>query len=59
VHLVELHAQVGNAGEQLFLGFQLQQKPSQLFWMARSSSSSASKPVAITPPSRTRAAGSS
>jgi uncharacterized membrane protein len=34
-------------------------KPSQLSWMARSSSSSASWPVAITPPSRTSAAGSS
>ena len=33
-------------------------KASQFWLMARSSSSSASKPVAMTPPSRTRAAGS-
>jgi hypothetical protein len=59
VHLVELHAQVGNAGAGALARFQVQQKRVAVVWMARSSSSSASKPVAITPPSRTSAAGSS
>ena len=58
VDAVEFHAQVADAGALALAGFQLQQEVAAVGGRPRSSSSSASKPVASTPPSRMATAGS-
>ncbi len=58
VHAVVLDLEIGDAGARALARLQRHQEFAAVSSIARSSSSSASKPVAITPPSRTCAAGS-
>ena len=60
VHLVELHAQVGDAGARALARLQVEQEGVAVLRRCRAARrASASKPGAITPPSRSSTAGSS
>jgi hypothetical protein len=58
VHLVELHPQVGNAGARAFAGFQVEQEAVAVGLDGAQFVQFGVEAVAITPPSRTSAAGS-